>query len=454
VVDALTQQLFTPDTGQKVALVGLGGIGKTQVALQLAYWTKENKPECSVFWVPATNNASFEQAYTEIARKLAVRKSTEDEGLKESVRRCLSLETTGKWLLIVDNADDMDILFGSRGMSDGIHEYLPESEDGLILFTTRSREVAVAVVAEMIEIPEMEEQNAIEMLEKSLARKDLLCDKEGVTELLQELTYLPLAITQAAAYLSRNRVSITKYVELLRGTEQDAISLMSREFHDNTRYKGVRNAVATTWLVSFDQIRKLDGPAADLLSFISCIEPKAIPQSILPHLSSEEDMVYAIGTLDAYAFMVRRGNTGVFDMHSLVHLATRIWVQRNVFTVQAKRTATQHLATVFPYNDYENRDCWRAYLPHALRILQGDGALDMEKRYTLCIKVGLCLQADGRTREALKYLEECSQWRNNHLHQDHPDRLASQHELAGAYQANGQVKEAVSLLEQVVKIQE
>ena len=74
-------------------------------------------------------------------------------------------------------------------------------------------------------------------------------------------------------------------------------SLLSREFHDSTRYNSSPNAVATTWLVSFDQIRKSDPAAAHLLSFISQIEAKAIPQSILPGLESEEQMVNAVGTL-------------------------------------------------------------------------------------------------------------------------------------------------------------
>ncbi|KAK3933489.1 hypothetical protein QBC46DRAFT_219842, partial [Diplogelasinospora grovesii] len=58
----------------RVALVGLGGVGKTQVALELAFWTKENKADCSVFWFPALSEAAFEQAYTDIVRKLKIRR--------------------------------------------------------------------------------------------------------------------------------------------------------------------------------------------------------------------------------------------------------------------------------------------------------------------------------------------------------------------------------------------
>ncbi|KAK4236844.1 hypothetical protein C8A03DRAFT_45208 [Achaetomium macrosporum] len=446
----LRDMFFVQEETQKIAVVGLGGVGKTQVALKFAYWVKDNKPEYSIFWVPALSRVAFEQAYVEMASKLPIRKRSEDEDLKESVRRYLSSEAAGPWLLIVDNTDDIDLFFGPSDKPGGLNEYLPESEDGLVLFTTRSREVAVAVARNSVtELLEMDPQEAADYLKKSLIRSS----GAGTAELLKELTYLPLAITQAAAYLNTTGVPITEYLRLLRGADQDTASLMSREFHDDTRYRGSPNAVATTWLVSFDQICKSDGAAADLLSFMSCIEPKGIPQSILPRFELEEQMVHAVGTLCGYAFLTRRGDSKIFDMHSLVHLATRIWIQGEGRTATIDEKATRHLATVFPDDDYTNCSLWREYLPHAFRVLQHSEGLDMEERSNLCFWVGRCLRVDGRIKEAIRYVEEACQWRNSHFAEDHPSRLASQHVLAMAYNANGRVKEAVALLEQVVAIQ-
>ena len=452
-METLRQKLFASETGQVVSLVGLGGVGKTQVALQVAHWTKENKPDHSVFWVPAVNSASFDQGYTEISKKLAIRKTLDDEGLREFVRRCLSSKETGRWLLVVDNADNIEALFGSSENPDRIHQYLPETGDGTIMLTTRSRDVALAVGGEMVKLLEMNEEEAKSLLTKSLTNKNLIDDEKGVATLLEQLTYLLLALAQAAVYLNRNRISIAKYVELLTGTEQDIISLMSREFHDSTRYNGSLNAVATTWLVSFHQIQKSNSAATKLLLFLSCIEPKAIPQSMLPPLPSEEAMVYAIGTLDGYAFLVRRGNTEIFDMHSLVHLAMRIWVERDAMTAQAQREAIQHIANIFPLGLYENRDQWRAYLPHAIRLLQGNEAVTIAERYTLYYKVGLCFFTEGRTTEALRCLEECYHWQQAHLPSNHPDKVRSQRDLAAVYRRNGQSKKAISLLEEVVEIE-
>jgi tetratricopeptide (TPR) repeat protein len=441
--------LFVRKECRKAAIVGLGGVGKTQVALQLAYWAKKHQPKFSIFWVPALSNATFEQAFTAMARKLPIQSSGKDEDLKESVRLYLSSEAAGPWLLVVDNADDGDILFGSADLPGGISEYLPESDVGITLFTTRSREVAVSAVgSDMIELHAMDPPEAADYLEKLLIGGS----KAGAAELLKELSYLPLAITQAAAYLNTIRVPIPEYLRLLRGADREAASLMSREFYDGTRYRGSQNAVATTWLVSFDQIRKSDGAAADLLAFLSCIEPKEIPQSILPRFELEEQMMHAVGTLCGYAFLTRRGDSKVFDMHSLVHLATRIWVQREGLTAATDEKATRHLATVFPSDDYANRNVWREYLPHAFRVLQHSKELDIEEKSNLLFRIGRCLRVDGRTKEAIRSLEEACQWRNRHFAEDHPDRLGSQHTLAIAYRANGQVKEAVALLQQVVAL--
>lgn len=446
--------LFVEKQCQKASIVGLGGVGKTQVALRLAYWTKKHQPEFSIFWVPALSMASFEQAMTAIAKKLPTQETGEDEDPKESVQRFLSSEAAGPWLLVVDNADEEEILFGSADRPGGISDYLPESDTGLTLFTTRFQEVAVSATgSDVVELNEMDHAEAVDFLEKSLIHKSLLRDETATTELLKELTYLPLAITQAAAYINKKKVPLTEYVELLHGTQKDVIGLMSKEFRDSTRYPGSQNAVATTWLVSFDQIRKSDTAAADLLSFISRIEPKGIPQSLLPDLDSAEQFVDAIGTLCAYAFLTRRGESKVFDMHSLVHLATQIWVQREGLAATADEDATWHLATIFPTADYDNRNKWREYLPHALKLLQNNGGLDTEERSDLLLAVGRCLEVDGRTEQAIEILEEACEWPNRTLAEDHPSRLTAQRALGEAYHAHCRFKDAIDVLEEVVDIE-
>lgn len=110
----LKQKLFVQRDCQRIALVGLGGIGKTQVALEFAHWAKDNQLEYSILWIPALSTESFSQACEEIVRELAIAKAIRDEDPRESVRRYLSSARTGKWLLIIDNADDMEMLYGHQ----------------------------------------------------------------------------------------------------------------------------------------------------------------------------------------------------------------------------------------------------------------------------------------------------------------------------------------------------
>lgn len=469
----LQQKLMVDQDCQKLSIVGLGGTGKTQVALQFAYSVKERWPEYSILWVPALSMESFEQACASVAKALRIPQAGGgDEDVKELVQQHLSSSQAGRWLLVVDNADDVDIFFG-REQSRGIVDYLPESETGVLVYTTRTPEIAELARGDVVELGAMDRQDAAAFLTKSLTRKDL-CNNATTTELLDELTCLPLAIAQAAAYLNRNRMCIAKYLQLLHGTEQGLVRLLSREFRDDTRYKGSANAVATTWVVSFSQIRERDAAAAKLLAFMSCVEWKAIPRSLLPEAQSEGEMEEAIGTLCAYSFLARRdgdnqATSGAskqgrdvdqateaeewYDIHRLVHLATRVWVKEHGNASEVAEDAVRRVADVFPSDDYKNQAMWRGYLPHALRLLNSGQDSSAEEQSELCLLVGRCLRVDGRIREAVVWLERSCQQRSQ-LSEDDPDRLLSQHTLAIAYEADGQVDKAVELLEHVVKVEE
>ncbi|KFA68739.1 hypothetical protein S40285_09143, partial [Stachybotrys chlorohalonatus IBT 40285] len=124
ILDKLEEMLFGEEPSRKTALVGLGGVGKTQVALHLAYRVKKARPDYSIFWIPVSSEQSTTQAYTEIAKKLGLWKSNDEEDLKELVCQNLSSDEAGKWLLIIDNADDHGLVFGTAEKT-GVDEYLP-----------------------------------------------------------------------------------------------------------------------------------------------------------------------------------------------------------------------------------------------------------------------------------------------------------------------------------------
>ncbi|KAK7215348.1 hypothetical protein V2G26_003351 [Clonostachys chloroleuca] len=447
ILSRISTTLFTNNGYNRLALVGLGGIGKSQIAIQFAFWVSENKPEVSVFWLSALSKASFEQSCREIVTQCDIRQSsaTNDHDATALVQQYLSSKASGKWVLILDNVDDAQIL------GRPIHYFLPKRRDGLMLFTTRSQEIAADLAtSEVIRIPEMCPAEAKGYLEKLLIQKDLIEDEAGTGALLRTLTHLPLAITQAAAYINRNSVSIAQYLDLIDRADGNMVELLSSEFHDETRYPESANAVVASWLVSFNRISETDTTAIRFLSFIAWIEPKAIPQSMFPE-ESEIQLRRAIGTLLGYGFLSQRKENGIYDMHSLVHLVTQTWNSNHGENSCTLREAMSQIVMVFPSVDWENREVWRQYLPHSLRALQKADTLEHEGS-RLGHLVALSLHEDRREQVAIEVLERVLQFWNEALAEDHPSRLASQHALALAYQDNGQVKEAVSLLKKVVLI--
>ncbi|KAL9096305.1 MAG: hypothetical protein Q9165_001302 [Trypethelium subeluteriae] len=419
------------------------------------------RPEYSIFWVSALSSESYQQACDEILRELQRsgrfgEASVADADTKQLIQSYLSSKKAGKWLLVLDNADDEELLYNHDAeQSQGMANYLPQSEDGLILITTRQQEIAVSLAgSNVIELLEMDQDERRQMFEQRLVRRALPNDEPTLNELLDELNSIPLAMTQAASYININKITLLQYLKLIRNTEQDLASLITREFRDDTRYAKSANAIARTWAVSFEQLRRHDAAAMELFSFMSCMEPKAIPRSILPVLQSEERMTSAIGTLCAYSFIAARGDNDMYDIHSLVHAAKKIWIKDNGLAVQVTAQAIDHLADVFPYVEFETSPVWRLYLPHAARLCQQGQEIETERRSWLCHMLGSCFHHDGRAKEAIAWMKEACSWMEKYLEEDHPKRLVTQNALAASYRHNGQISESIQLLEHIIAIRE
>jgi tetratricopeptide (TPR) repeat protein len=270
--------------------------------------------------------------------------------------------------------------------------------------------------------------------------------------LLAQLTYLPLAIVQAAAYINENQIVLVDYLSLLAEQEEDVVDLLSEEFEDDWRYHNVKNPVAVIWLISFEQIRHRDPLAADYLSFMACVDLKNVPQSLLPPGQSRKKELGAIGTLNAYSFIARRPADLAIDVHRLVHLATRNWLRKEEFLARWTREAIARLAKLLADRSHENRVVWRTYLPHARYALESDLVdEDREDRVDLMWKYGTCLYHDGRYNEAEMSFEQVVETSKRVLGEEHPDTLTSMGNLASIYSNQGRWKEAEELGVQVME---
>ncbi|PYH64327.1 putative kinesin light chain [Aspergillus vadensis CBS 113365] len=450
-ITRLEEIILGKDMPHQIAITGLGGVGKTQVALELAHRVKDRDRACSIFWIPCTSHGVIDQAYMKIAQTMGLHEVRPAE-VKEQVKAYLSTNHVGKWLMIFDNADDRDMWLKTDSSHSRLADVLPQSENGRILFTTRNRKFAVEMLsADIISIPDMDKETAYKILERSLVDQSLLRDHEMAMSLLEHLAFLPLAITQASAYINKNGLDLSTYLGLLQEKEPDIVELLSEDFRDPGRYDDIQNPIIITWLISFKQIQRQDQLAADYLSFMACINPRNIPYSLLPASTSKKRQVDALGLLSAYSF------TNVHDLdlslHRLVHIATRTWLrQRSVFTHWVSRTADQ-IAKVFPNNNDTNREIWRQYLPHALSLVREDDFRQLRKDYAnLLEKIATCLYSDGIYQEAELLLTDLVNIRAEKDGPNHPDTLSSMANLASTYRKGGRWTEAETLEVQLLGI--
>jgi tetratricopeptide (TPR) repeat protein len=303
-----------------------------------------------------------------------------------------------------------------------------------------------------MEIGEMDEEAATQLLQKCLINPDLVNNRQDTAVLLGELAYLPLAIAQAAAYINNNRITLRRYLSLLAEQEEEVIALLSEEFEDDGRYRDVKSPVATTWLISFEQIQQSNPLAAQYLSFMSCVDPKEIPQSLLPPGSSRKEETDAIGTLNAYSFVSRRPADPVLDLHRLVYLATRNWLRKEQKLAQWTERVIVRLQEVFPDDDHKNRSVWRRYLPHACYALQADLVdKDWTCRMDFIWRYGMCLYEDGQWDEAEVAILQVLEMEKRVLGPDHPSTLVSMANLASTYCHQGRWNEAEKLGVQVIE---
>ncbi|KAK5657411.1 hypothetical protein OQA88_2981 [Cercophora sp. LCS_1] len=176
-LDQMSQKCGQP--GSRTALAGLGGVGKSQLAIEYAYQTRDRSPEAWVFWVHASNAARFEQSFREIAEHVKIPGRHDPKtNIFRLVRGWLGDKENGLWLLILDNLDDASFLTALRVNGDerpadidGTNSQpllccLPQCQHGSILVTSRRREAASEMVEDrnIIAVDPMDKEDAVALL--------------------------------------------------------------------------------------------------------------------------------------------------------------------------------------------------------------------------------------------------------------------------------------------------
>jgi hypothetical protein len=268
--------------------------------------------------------------------------------------------------------------------------------------------------------------------------------------LLRELSYLPLAIAQAAAYINTSETSIEAYLPLVAQHKEDAAQLSSGSSGDKLSDDDRKSPITTTLLVSLERLRHSHRKAAEYLFLMACLDRKDILLDFLPSTLSTEALPQeregAVAILHRYALITRRPAISSVDLHRLVHVAIRDWLKRNSWLGQWTESAMYCLLEVCPDHDYGTRSTWRRILPHAKHILSCSIIAREDKTRTdLAWKCAVSLRAEGRYEEAEELEVQVMETRMRVLGEEHPDTLASMNNLAFTWKERALVWKLLNL---------
>lgn len=431
---------------------------KSRIAIEYCYRYRARHPDGHVFWVHASNHARFQGGYDDIARELALPNHSREDPL-QLISRWLNTDANGPWLMILDNADDSDTFFRSSPLQQAapLVEYIPKSSHGSIIITTRDMRVGekLAHRVKPISVLPLAVVEAQGLLRSKCHRGDEEKIGDEALELLEILNYLPLAITQAAAFINENGISVADYVEMLKASVSDIHDLLEEDLHDAGRDTEIQNSVFQTWKISYDYIQKQKPRAAEILAIMSLLDRQAIPAELLRHDNERKvDFVTAIGMLKAFSLISEEKNQSVFGIHRLVQLSIQRWLAIRKQLVSWQEKALEVVAKCCPlHGDYEEWTSWSRISAHCHVVLDYDIKTCLHLRAEILSKFGSYDEEQGRYEDAKRKFTEALAIGNDLLGKHHSTTLMCISHLTTIYRYQGRFAEAEEMGSYLVQTQ-
>lgn len=316
----------------------------------------------------------FQQSCSDIAARLGL-SDYGDATLDKRLMLKNYLERLGPrpWLMVLDNLDDIDMVAASTSDSSTqefsqISTFIPVSEYGQILVTTRDQRIGLRLSGNKgsLDVEPLSGESACQMLQNRLtpATSHSL---SSLAQICEHLENLPLAISQAAAYMNQYSVCPDDYIKLIKTSDVGTIELLDEDLGDRRRDLESSSSIGRTWELTFRRLMQQDRRAANMLALMSTVEPQNIPIQLMSRLESDWlQCTKALGVLQALSFVrtqqLADGST-LFSMHRLVQRYTRRWLTTEGSYEKHRELALQILSSP----ELGTPD---AFLLHRLRLLQ------------------------------------------------------------------------------------
>jgi tetratricopeptide (TPR) repeat protein len=381
----------------------------------------------------------------------------------QSVSAWLTSQRSGKWLMVIDNADseklfgssrDLNLFPGEQSTKSHIAPYLPRSSTGSILVTTRNKKVGIRVSGGcVVLVPTLGLSDGKAMLKRRLI-KDVIWKDTKAEELLQLLEFLPLAISQAASYINEEDVDMNHYVNLLLN-HKTRRSVLEANYYDPRRDHGTPNAVFLSWQVSFDEISVKAPRSAELLSHAVFLDRHSIPPLFLQQ--EDEDPVSfdrAVGTLKAYSFVKLGKHRGTLSIHPLIQACTHAWLAKQQSTLHWQESAMDMVFRRCPPSpNFDHWPAWHVIAPHIGQVLcydTGTKSFSLQ-RASILASVAVYDRRQGRLELSIARARKALAIFQAYLGDEHPNTLDAMYALAMALKSDRSFPAAEILMRQVLE---
>jgi len=446
----LREQLTTGKTTaltQPQAINGLGGIGKTQIALEYAYRYREAYH--FIFWSSAATREALLSDFLTIANLLQLPQKDEQDEDQVIIALKKWFATHQQWLLILDNADDVAM----------VRDFVPIESPGHIVLTSRAQALGSLAQGIVIENMEMATGTLFLLRRTKLLAWNMSLDQAseehlaGAEAIGIEMDFLPLALDQAGAYIEEVGCSLATYLGLYRTRRKELLRRRSQLPTDHPE------PVATTWSLSFQKVERANPAAADLLRLCAFLEPDTIPEELVSEGSAHLGPVLqriaadalklneAIEELRKFSLIQRHPDMKMLSVHRLVQVVLKDAMKRGSQYRWAERTV-QATNDVFPQEiEVETWSRCRRYLPQAqsCATLIQDYALTFEEAAHLLSRTALYLNTHALYKQAELLCERALAIREKLLGPEHPDIATNLNNLAEVYREQGKYELAEPL---------
>ncbi len=438
---------------QPQAIRGLGGIGKTQTAVEYAY--RYYNVYKAVLWAKADTREVLVTDFVSIADLLNLPEKNEQDQNKavNAVKRWLQNHLD--WLLILDNVEDLEM----------VEEFIPTTTGGHILLTTRTQATGTA---NNVDVHKMEaEEGALFLIRRAKvitldapldSAKPADCDK--AREVSQVLDGLPLALDQAGAYIEETACTLSEYLDLYQA--QYAELLKDR----GQLTFGHPESVVTTFSLAFEKVEQNNPAAAELLQLCAFLHPDDIPEEIItegaldlsPVLQSTTTNLYqlkkSIAELLKYSLIHRDPETKGLSIHRLVQAVLKNWMDEPIERLWAER-AVRAVSRTFPNVEYAVWSRCQRCLPHAqvCAVLIKQWTIMSLEAARLLDQAGSYLKERAQNAQAELMLQQSLAIYEKIWGPEHPDVAHSLNNLAEVYR-QGKYAQAEPLYQRALAIWE